>query len=802
MLEKEKINKLNEITKETEIHDLLKDLLVGMGYSNVLVTHERGNVPEYGKDVIGSLHDTIEDKLEWTAFVVKKGDITGTSTSNIEIQSQVKECFGYPYESLKHGKINVSKVKIVTNGKINSGAKDKFYKDEFFNKNANISFWSNLDLIKYIDNSFPRYWLRGSKKYKHYIEIFQNKNKQDDFTKALGITDAKIEKLLQNTIKLKLIEIYYDDSTAQFKRKLFDIEDLNNLSECALIVGESGSGKTTLFKQIANNIIYQNSIRNECEYYPILLKFTDIRDNNFDIIQTITEYFEKDVYKPLEIDFTELLKAKNFIIFVDALDEIGEKESKNKALETIKKFQNENPEIQFFCSSRNSDSLLGTCRELDFRYFEINNISLQQAESFIGRYFDDEKVKSERLLKSLKDSGILDKLPKTPLTLTLLTSLFDENGYEIPATIADLYRYFVDILLSKSIKENHLDLLKIGVHRSVLSYLAEHLHTLKKKNIKKDELEQLVTEFANKRGQNYDVKELLDVLVQDINLLVENDRGEIEFKHLSFQEYFTAYQFYNHSINGKNYFIENFNDVWWQNVAIFYAGMTKDSPQLIDEIIKRAKPTDFHEYLINVAGLGYLIQALYNTPVENRLNAINTNIENIHNALRFILTTEDDKFFEVKSFLHTTYGAHKILAYWYDFHHSSITLKEPLENLFREMKSKLENPLEFKTKEEKKEYEYSTYLIASSLLNIDFDDFEKYNQLINLVDKDNYYVQGLIDSDFAAKYKQLSKEDKSRKQVKKFMQRISFLDENKIINNVNVSIKDGKKIKTLRKFKK
>lgn len=801
MLEKEKIAKLYEITKETEIHELLRDLITNMGYSNVLVTHERGNVPEYGKDVIGSLYDSIEDKLEWTAFVVKKGDITGSSTSNIEIQAQVKECFGYPYESLKHGKVNVSKVKIVTNGKINSGAKDKFFKDEFFNKNANISFWSNLDLIKFIDKSYPRFWLQGSKQYKHYVEIFQLKNRHDDFTKALGINDAKIEKLLENSIKLKLVETYYDESTAQFKRKVFDVEDLNKVNDCVLIVGESGSGKTTLFKQIANNIIYENSINNNCEYYPIILKFTDVKDNGFNVANSIKSYFEKDVYKTLEVEYEELLKAKNFILFVDALDEIGDKDNKNKALAAIKEFQNENSEIQIFCSSRNSDSLLGTCRDLDFRYFEINNISLQQAESFIGRYFDDEKVKSQKLLKSLKDSGILDKLPKTPLTLTLITSLFDENGYEIPATISDLYRYFVDILLNKSIKESHLDLLKVGVHKSVLSFLAEYLHTNRIKSIQKKVLFDLATEFATKRGQTYDVNELINDLVQEINLLVENDRGEIEFKHLSFQEYFTAYQFYNHNINGKNYFIENFNDIWWQNVAIFYAGMTKDSPQLIDEIIKTAIPKEFHEYLINVAGLGYLIQALYNTPVENRISAINKNIENTQNALGFILKTQEDDFLQIKSFLHTTYGAHKILAYWYEFHHSSITLKEPLEKTFDEMLEILKTK-SFDTVDEKKQFEYSTYLIASSLLNIDFDDFSRYTRLLNLVEKDNYYVQGLIDSDFASKFKQLSKEDKTRKQVKKFMQRISFFDANKITNNVNISITNGKKIRTLKKFKR
>lgn len=800
MLEKDKLQKLKEIPKETDIHTLLYELLNEMNYKDVQITHESGNVPEYGKDLIASRYDEIEDIWEWTAFVVKKGDLTGTSQTNIEIKAQVEECFHYSFDSLKNGNIKISKVKIVTNGKINSGALQKFNRDDFY-KNPNISFWTGEELVKFIDKHYPRYWLEGSNTYKHYIEIFQQNNKQDDFTKAIAATDKNVKKILNNTIKQKLIEFSYDESDGKFKRKWFDVEDLNKSTECKIIVGESGSGKTTLFKQLSNNIIYENSIRNNYEFFPIILKFVDLKDSNFDIELAIKSYFNKEIFKPLLINVQTLLIKKNYILFIDALDEIGDRESKDKALEVVKTFSVKNPELQIICSSRNSDSLLGVCRNLDFKYFEINGISIHQAETFLGRYFEDDSVKCKRLVKSLKDSRILDKLPKTPLTLTLLTSLFDENGYEIPATISDLYNYFIEILLNKNIKESHLDLLKIGIHRSVLSYIAEYLHLNKLKSLSKHDLMIKISEFAKERGHKYDVSELIEDLVQNINILVENDRGEIEFKHLSFQEYFTAFQYYSTTPNGKSNFVNNFNDVWWQNVAIFYAGMTKDSPELIDEILKKSIPTEFHEYLINTSGLGYLIQALYNTPMKDRLKVIKKNIENINKALKFIISTDDDKYFEIKSFLHTSYGANKILAYWYEFHHSSVTLKEPLENLFNNMISLLEEN-NFVNVNEKKDFEYSTYLIASTLQNIEFDDFEKYNKLLNLVEKDNYIVQGLIDSDSNNKLKELSKEDKRRKSIKKFEQRLGFLDGQKIIDNVNISIKTGEKIKTLRKFKK
>ena len=54
MLEKDKQDKLKNISKETEIHTLLWELLKEMKYNDVEITHEKGNVHEYGKDLISS----------------------------------------------------------------------------------------------------------------------------------------------------------------------------------------------------------------------------------------------------------------------------------------------------------------------------------------------------------------------------------------------------------------------------------------------------------------------------------------------------------------------------------------------------------------------------------------------------------------------------------------------------------------------------------------------------------------------------------------------------------------------------
>ena len=63
------------------------------------------------------------------------------------------------------------------------------------------------------------------------------------------------------------------------------------------------------------------------------------------------------------------------------------KYQEDSALEAVKTFSLQNPEIQIICSSRGSDSLLGVCRDLDFKYYEIIGISIEQAETFFRKIF-------------------------------------------------------------------------------------------------------------------------------------------------------------------------------------------------------------------------------------------------------------------------------------------------------------------------------------------------------------------------------------------------------------------------------
>jgi energy-coupling factor transporter ATP-binding protein EcfA2 len=785
----DKLEFLSSIKKEVEIHTILEELLPEMGFKDVKVTHEKGNKPEFGKDLVCSYLDAIENKKDWYAFVVKKGKVSGSTGVVREIENQVFECFKYPYKSLEQTKkIPINKVKVITNEHFSSGAKDKIF-DSNNDDRANIDFWDGEKLIDYIDKYYPKFWVRGSKQYKKYIERLQERIKTDNTIKSLSVDNKKVEKLLQNMIEPKLSErITNEDGSIKWVNKKADT--IINLPNNSLIIGEPGCGKSTLFKTLSNEIITQNSIRNNQDFYPIILTFKEIEQAGFDLENTVNNYFNKDWNSDLGIDSKDILNTENCAIFIDALDELAKKESKEKALHSVAQFNERYPNIKVICSSRPSDYLFHNSEAIGFRYMEVNDLNRQQIELFLSNYFSEDLIKSKSLLKSLKDSEILEKLPKTPLTIALITMLFDEKEIEIPATITDLYELFVNLLIGKTTSTETTELIEVGIKHRILCYVAKDLHTNLKSSITKPELKNLISKYSAERGQKFDVSQVLEEILDQIGLLFINDKGEISFKHQSFQEYFTAYEIFHHRQSDRKLFVDKFNNLWWQNVAIFYAGMAKDSPKFLEEILAHSKPKNLAEYISNTGGLGKLLQALYNTPIEQRKNGIKRSLENTNEILKLVTTkdaTPDRKdliFWQNFS----TYGLMQVFGGWFKHNHWSITLKEPMTEYFDENINSLNNG---NTQQEDFELEFQLFLVSSILASDSFVDFERFKELVDKSKLVNLDILAILDTHYKTLMKHLPKsyrKDDTLKAIhKKLRKRIQsnpdFVDEvNKPIN--------------------
>ncbi len=786
---KEKLDFLHSIKKEVDIHDLLAEVLPRLGFKDVEITHERGNYPENGKDLICSFCDTIEDKKDWYAFVVKKGTISGTSTQINEIESQIKDCFKYEYKSLKttSERVRISKVKVVTNEHFSSGAKDKILLNDEINK-PNVDFWDDEKLIQLIDQHYPKFWHNGSPTYKDYTELFLQSVDKDDFSKRLGLSDSKIKKLVNLFIEPVLLEKEEskDGQIVYHNRKISSVL----LSEDSVfIIGESGCGKSTLFRELAKQIIEQNGLRNDYELYPIITSFNQIKQHGYSVLRTLKDYFSNGLYKDLDIDVETLLSENKCVIFIDALDEIASNREKEKAFDAITSFSEKYPDIKLVCTSRPSDFLYQCCAERHFRPLEIDRINRRQITQYIQAYFSDNEVFSKRLIKSLRDSGLIDKLPQTPMTLALITVIFDEKQIEIPSTITDLYSIFVDLLLKKFEFKNSIDIIETDVKHNVLSHLAKQMHEDGLTSISEQNALSIINSYLQDRGKfEISAKELLTDIIQNNSLLIVNEREEIQFKHMSFQEFFTAYELYHHLQSERRLFVDNFQRLWWQNVAIFYAGFSKDAPKLLDEIIMRCQSTEGIINRFNVmTGLGRLMQSLYSTPVSKRVNGVLLSSDFSCKIVEELIQTEDGRFAFFKNF--SKYGLYQMLLASFEVSHHSITLQEPLRVAF-------ENTIEGIKGRDKHSFEqiYPLFVMAATMGNSSFLNYGPYKKLIEFTKTDDLSLFALEEMWFRIGYRELSAEQRENDNVqwikKKILKKMNQLGP--IDHLVNVPINKRK----------
>lgn len=778
----DKLDLIKGISKETDIHTLLSELLPEMGLNNVIITHERGGKSEDGKDVICSFTNSIDGSTEWWAFVVKKGVVKGNSDILADISAQAQECFEYEYVNIIKGlRVRINKVKIVTNDHFSNEAERKIREGQKFN-NANIEFWDADRLVSLIDEKYPQYWVKGTKQYKKYIEGFKKLIDTDSISKSLGINNKKMSRILECAIEPRISErIEKEDGSFQWKAKTTN--SIVKLENNSIIVGEAGTGKSTLFKSLAKEILEQNAIRNDSEFYPIIITFNNLKNSAFDLETAIRGYFSQDWNKSFFINVDEILRTNSCVIFIDALDELPLASEKESALCAINSFYENYPGIKIICSSRPSDYLFYNCSSLGFRYLEMSPLDQGQIRNFMTAYFADNTVKSNRLLKSLKDSRILEKLPNTPLTIALITIIFDETEVEIPATITDLYQQFVDLLIGKSTSENTIELIEVGAKHRLLCYLAMNLHMNGKQGITEVEFKNLIKKYADDRGQKYDIDKIVEDIINNTGLLFTNDKGEIAFKHLSFQEYFTAFEIFHHAPSARGFIVENFNNLWWQNVAIFYAGMTKDAPELIDEILGKSVIQNFGDKILNTAGLGRLLQALYNSPIESRMSGIERGLANTVAAIEDVMNDSNvpdiwRKFSKYQ--LMQIVGGIFSSSYW------SVTLVNPLKQYFGKLSIGISPD---KSDTEEFSLEYKLFLICTILASDDFCSFKEMRHLLeNTKTKD---LSLIASYDMYLRRLRLPESVKADEDYQKCIKKMQRLMESlgDIASNVNTPIK-------------
>jgi hypothetical protein len=152
---------------------------------------------------------------------------------------------------------------------------------------------------------------------------------------------------------------------------------------------------------------------------------------------------------------------------------------------------------------------------------------------------------------------------------------------------------------------------------------------------------QLFDRTSKKLGRTFDNNILFNELIKDTNLLIRNEKGEYEFRHLSFQEYLVGT--YLTIKNDVNMIIDIFPHPWWDPVLYFYCGTRKINDDVLPKIFTRILGCADRDKILGLFEMGYLIQSSYKTDAKIRSELINRKLTCYAQVIPAFIRKKDDE---------------------------------------------------------------------------------------------------------------------------------------------------------------
>jgi energy-coupling factor transporter ATP-binding protein EcfA2 len=655
-----KIEKIENLNSEEFINVICK-VISAVGYKEV---------ENLGNNLIisNNVSPLSSEKYLFVYFPFRLiGNIDSSEIKNILIANQQKTSANALY--------------VVSNSHISKGFEESLTKEHMPFK---INFIGRDRFIKLIDEHYPEFWRHNDLLLIAYEKQFAIEVSQETELRKLKYSNEKCQKLLNIYIEPRLYHFYEDRITKTAIRKRVDTDYIITDTKSSIISGAAGSGKSTLLKRIGQILIEKNTeILEGIRNLPLYISASDIFNNNYKILKII----EKKLAAMFNESLDELAKAYKIHLLFDSIDEFDDENQKSisKQLQEIEV----KLKIKYYLGTRNSDRIISLFGENSIDSFSIERFNIDQVKRFISTFFLGDEFKANNLLDALRENKIIDKLPITPLTLSLISILYEENDFEIPATITDIYDNFNALIIGRSIVSSKIDFIDISFKERILSlYALEILQSKEHIPFTKD---QFIRFFRNYyAGKTLPIKEatleeVLDYIVKNTGILFIKDDRWIQFSHDSYMEYYAALEIFKHQrLQKEQELIDNFFDPHWQNAAIFYAGKSKDMPDFIKKITEKlTKANQINHYLSGILGSGYLLQALYQTDNILRRDMILESLELVVKANDVYMKLASDDFPMFRNYKIPILQLMNVFFFYETF--NSITVKEPLKLSFKEL---------------------------------------------------------------------------------------------------------------------
>ncbi|MEI6332822.1 MAG: GUN4 domain-containing protein [Pseudanabaena sp. ELA645] len=373
------------------------------------------------------------------------------------------------------------------------------------------------------------------------------------------------------------------------------------------ILAWGGFGKTTLLRHVTYRLCRNKQNQDVPRFVPVLLllrKYRDLltQENPEDLPTIIEKHHLPSLNANLQMPTNwarDLLKKGRMMILLDGFDEVPKLQRPLVARWLNTQMRNY-PKSVFILSSRPRAYIeqgFGDDR-LDLKsVFHVQPFKLQQIREFVDKWYwcqefygcgktDSPAVRNEaknaanELLEQITNRGELTQLASNPLLLTMIARFHRRYpSAELPKRRGDLYQEICNLQLKDRPNARQLETMLTEVEAQViLQMLALEMMQQKEERIDRELLLERLDAYLAAQHETVNASEFLKQVEEISELLVQKD-DELEFSHLSFQEFLAAMEIIR--INQESILYEHFTEDWWKQVILLYVSKVKKPSNLI-----------------------------------------------------------------------------------------------------------------------------------------------------------------------------------------------------------------------------